>query len=1175
MSAGAGSGKTTVLVERFLDLVRGGSSPASILAITYTEKAAAEMKERIVRRFEREGDDANRRAAEAAYISTIHGFCARLLRENALAAGLDPAFRIVDDLLRGIFLDEQLEMLYEDEWFLTARDRFKAPPRWDGRPVNDRPVLFELIREAAFLPAEFGRGVPAEAALDVEGHVQAALARCDAHWETRCNEVRDLLLEHRDMLGALTVSGPAMSAKYEAFVRLLRALASDSVIDPEWAADFCENTGFTRTVKDACVGQVRAVVQAARAVLAEFKSFDREAQEVLERTHAAPLKVGIHRCATDLRRAYDGWKRDGNRLDFEDLQRRALRLLEHPEVRAEYAGAFEHILLDEAQDANDIQMALIAALRTGRQQLFAVGDVKQAIYGFRGANVALFQGLHSGAGHGQLSLLDNYRSRREVLALVNESGARMWSGDGTRAFAGLVPRLEYPGDPAIPALSLCVIEQQKVVDPATGKEGTEPSELVTEREATVIAAWIRAAVEGSPTSAPLTITDPQTRVQRPVRYGDIAILAMKRRPFDWYERSLATVGVPFVKGGGRGFFVGREIQDLLALLRTVSNPLDDTHLLAALRSPLFGWLDADLVRLREAAGDEASLWRGMPRFRPARPRSTADALQTILTLRRWALLVAPCVLIELACDLTAFRATLLRGPRGRAQVANIEKLIEFARITAMMDGSSLDSFVRRAELAERHLGSESDAPVAATGDDVVTLSTIHGAKGLEWPIVILASLDTDFARADAGSRYIAPDGALLLELRDPVTDEPLALMSNDVLKAAARERDQAEAKRLFYVAMTRAREHLVLAGRSPASPTRPRSFGSPLRWLLAELGIDEALAADGWRELGVARLHAAWWGPERVDGIRDPYIAAEERALKLARGAVRAGAIPEWPLDGRDAQEGRNAVARILDRAAPPAPRRAATTTVTRLSYFARCPLVYYHNLVLQVEEHPLGRRKAAASVAGGELSALERGTLVHGLLERAALDADPGAEAARLAAEPPDIADAERARLRSMLARVLADPLLDRARRSTRLEREYPFYLDLDGTTVHGVIDLVFADVDGRGVVVDYKSNDLAAPDRVTVLTEHYRPQIELYALAAQRAGLVDPSEATLYFLNTAEARTRPVDERRLAIVEEDATTMVASIARGAWDTEPGEKCRRCGYRKRGFCEVGKRFRD
>src|SRR5690606_20220110 len=202
-----------------------------------------------------------------------------------------------------------------------------------------------------------------------------------------------------------------------------------------------------------------------------------------------------------------------------------------------------------------------------------------------------------------------------------------------------------------------------------------------------------------------------------------------------------------------------------------------------------------------------------------------------------------------------------------------------------------------------------------------------------------------------------------------------------------------------------------------------------------------------------------------------------------------------------------------------------------------------------------------ATGGGASRLTALALGTHVHELLERADFAAEPAAEAARLAASLAGVAEADRARVAALAANALRDPLLGRARRARVLEREYPFFLDVAGTPVQGVIDLVFEDEAGRGVVVDYKSNDLAAPDRLNVLDRYYTPQIELYALAAGKAGFVEPAEATLYFLNQSVARTHPVDARRLAVVEEQAADAVSRIARRDFDTEPGEKCRGCGY--------------
>jgi len=185
VSAGAGSGKTTVLVERFIDLVqRDEVSPLEILAITFTEKAAAGMKERIVRELEKRGDVANRRLAEAAYISTIHGFCSRILREHPLAARLDPSFRVMDEVTRNVFLDEHQEVLYTDEWYVETESLITK------RFESKRPRLFELIVEAAFLPDEFGTAVASEAGRTIEEHVAAAVERTRVYRDEQWAEAR-------------------------------------------------------------------------------------------------------------------------------------------------------------------------------------------------------------------------------------------------------------------------------------------------------------------------------------------------------------------------------------------------------------------------------------------------------------------------------------------------------------------------------------------------------------------------------------------------------------------------------------------------------------------------------------------------------------------------------------------------------------------------------------------------------------------------------------------------------------------------------------------------------------------------------------------------------------------------------------------------------------------------
>jgi ATP-dependent helicase/nuclease subunit A len=316
------------------------------------------------------------------------------------------------------------------------------------------------------------------------------------------------------------------------------------------------------------------------------------------------------------------------------------------------------------------------------------------------------------------------------------------------------------------------------------------------------------------------------------------------------------------------------------------------------------------------------------------------------------------------------------------------------------------------------------------------------------------------------------------------------------------------------------------------------------------------------------------FSPERIAPMRDAAAAEVDRELAVARRAVRDGRPVEWSPPNA-AAEVDAIVTRVLARGNGDSSHRTlAVTTVTQLIYFFRCPLVYYFSLVLQMDEHPRGRGKVG-SVGKRKTSALERGTRVHELLERADFTAAPATEARRLVTLIDDVDADEAAKIEGLLRNVLADPLIDRVRGARTVEREYSFFLNLAGATVQGVIDLVFEDANGHGVVVDYKSNDLTASGRVDTLTELYRPQIELYALAAKRAGLVEPAEGTLYFLNRAQSVQLPVDGARLEMAEQRASDALSSIGRSAWDTTPGEKCRGCGYRKRGYCEVGKRFEE
>jgi ATP-dependent helicase/nuclease subunit A len=771
--------------------------------------------------------------------------------------------------------------------------------------------------------------------------------------------------------------------------------------------EFDRVTGFTGGLaKDADAERIRKVLKRQKQELKSIRGIDPAEEERIEREHIVPLKMEIYARAASLREAYDAFKRAEGLLDFEDLQRRALDLLDDSEVLAEYAGRFRHVLLDEAQDTNPVQMRLVERLVDGRNHLFAVGDVQQSIYGFRGASVGLFQALGRRADR-PLSLVDNFRSRAEIIASVNEVGRRMWSG-GEVAFEALAAKLPYPE--VVERRVALSLYGQRASEETPGDDASPPAERpepldtggLRVHEGAEIARWIRQAVEGGAGRAALQVFDRSTRSLRRARYGDFALLTRTRTHNPVFEQCLVHEGVPYVKDGGGGFFSGQEIADVVGALRVCLNPADELSLLAVLRSPMFGWGDADLVRLRLHAGARG-LWSALRAgVRPERDGALADACAILAELRALRSDLAPSELIEHLLERTHYRAALLHAARGRGAVANLEKLVDFARSFGAEDGHDLRRFVERVERAERFLKDENDAPLSA--DDAVTLATIHGSKGLEWPVVFLPCLDTAFARRAPGSCYSAPDGALLVEPKD---DEGASIkpFSHFAVRAGMAEREESEARRLFYVAMTRAREYLFLSGQPRyADSGASDGFVRPIEWLGSELGIREHGEGEAEHALGRVRLPVRFVSPVR-GGAATPAVAAAD-PLAAARSSVRDG-TPVWWGQGDDAA--REAAQRIVERcgAAVAGGAGLRATTVTRLTYFHRCPRVYYYDLVLQIEEHPRARGKASVRAEG--LSAVDLGSRVHELLEHADFAAPAGVEAERLAGSATRLPDGDR----------------------------------------------------------------------------------------------------------------------------------------------------------------------
>jgi ATP-dependent exoDNAse (exonuclease V) beta subunit len=527
VTAGAGAGKTTVLVDRFVAIARDPDvGPDRILAITFTKKAATEMKERAIRQFERSGEVALRRATEAAYISTIHGFAERILRERPFDARIDPAFGVLTDYDKELWIAEALREMYERDELRAFAPRLKKT--FDGGWR-----VFELVREVARLMREGPKEARCEADLigDDDRCVKHALERVRRMVMRAEQDMLECMRELHPMLdGATFKSKKAMyeqSREYlQAVVACLKAKQAGAV-----PADCWSNTRFTGQIDE---GEREAIKERLALIkqLAPVATFARwDEEEALER-ELLPLKRAIYGAAAEMDRSYAQHKRAIGALDFHDLQLRAAALLaDNPSVRDEYAERFRHILLDESQDTDALQYGIIESLRTPRNTLFMVGDPKQAIYEFRGANPDVFHAAVAKLPpEDRLQLPENFRSRSEIISMINGFGTPLLADQ----FVHIDARADYGGQElAEPAVSVIYAEQRSLDE---GRKRYEPVSAARPREAAAVAEELVRLLRAAP-----LVRDPESREVSwvPLRPRHIAILFRTRTAIPYFERALA------------------------------------------------------------------------------------------------------------------------------------------------------------------------------------------------------------------------------------------------------------------------------------------------------------------------------------------------------------------------------------------------------------------------------------------------------------------------------------------------------------------------------------------------------------------------------------------------------------------------------------------------------------
>jgi ATP-dependent helicase/nuclease subunit A len=1082
--AGAGAGKTGVLVDRYCERVTvDGVSPDRILAFTFTDRAAGELRERARRQLAAEARAAVERGelergreiarasreGERAWITTIHGFCRRLCAMHPVAARLDPRFRVLDEAE-------------------TARLGERAFDAALAEAVAGDVSVTAFA--AAFSPRR------------LRGMVQTAHERLRSQG---ADPVR------------LPDPGPP--------VRSVRGEGEDRELTP-------------------------AETELAREGFAAFTAL-----------------LGAYD------RHYERLKAERSGVDFEDLELRALGLLGRPgAVRDFWRARFDHVMVDEFQDTNRVQLELIDSLRGPQTRLFCVGDEFQSIYRFRHADLEVFRERRREAGEDpdtvELPLRGNFRSHHDVLAGVDFAGAALF-GD---AFSALEAGLARNGGPHGEGAAVELL----LTDATEERSGREEG-------------WRAEAIELAPPPGegnPAVVAEARALAQRlrvlrdqGVQAAEMVVLLRAFTHVDAFEEALERVGLSPYVVGGRGYWSQQQVEDALRLLAVIANPLDDELLFGALASPACRVSADALWLLRQAARDPEGrprhVWPTIAEGPLPEALSAPDAQrlarfgEIVAGLRAAAPLLSLDALIDRAISAFDYDLAILALPNGERRMANLRKLMRLAAEYEGHEGRDLRGFLDFAEERTRRDEREGMAAVQVEGHEGVRVMTVHAAKGLEFPVVAVADLGRGLA---AGFRH--PDiviGRFTGSVGDPTGARlgmRLPVAAGDSLRLwelveLCEEEERAEVEeslRLVYVAASRAQERLILSGvqrcaPAPDPPDRPGRSSSALDILAG------ALVKRGWDgEDGEIEIPPAPpVGGEQANGDAVRLAVRTQRPTPERAAELRR----RWPgpTPGGD---------RPLEGASPLLPRPLAVSSAGHLSYsaltaYAGCGYRFYVERVLGLSAPPeagsedepptegepdgdellhpkLGSRKRALSI----------GTAVHAALEASARRSwePPAADELEAILAREGIADDHEARERIVtLTEGWLDSELRREldRRGARLRAEVPFVLELGDAVVRGKIDLL-AQAGEEVFVVDYKTDALDGADPAA-LAAGYETQRDLYAIAVGE-GLARSARtvrAAYCFLEApGEAVVRRYDASELAAARERLELLVAGIRAG-----------------------------
>lgn len=874
VSAAAGSGKTAVLVERIVNRICVDNPPVDIdrmLVVTFTKAAAAEMRERVSRAIdsfkEQKPDDENLQRQSTlvhnALITTIDSFCLFVVQNNFAQLNLDPDFRIGDQAELKLMLKDALAQVFEDNYaredneaFINLIDTYSkgrndsavrqmvediyykaGSSSWPRKWMNSLLRLYDIKSAKQLEDSEIIKEIVDYSRVLLEEAVQELTMAKDLASATPGLEKYALTLSEDIAL----FDGMADVTGYVGMQEFLNKISFGRIAVIRKFDGDEKKKERVKSMRDASKKTVDGIKQKY------FGMSTKLMYEQLERQR--PFVKELIRLSLEFYDAMEAVKSRKRVFDFSDIEHFALRILvdeqtlEPTETAREFSKHFEEIMIDEYQDSNQVQEDILTAISREHQgvgNMFMVGDVKQSIYRFRMARPELFMEKYNtytsdDSGHQRIDLHKNFRSRDEVLEFTNDIFYKIMAADlGNVQYdddAALYPGASYPKETMRPELLLVDYKDEELSEIIEDEDGDK-----VQIEALLIANRIRSLMENG------MVTDKKTGQLRAVQYRDIVILS--RSVATWGNTVAAVLkdcDIPAHVESNTGYFSSYEIQVILSMLRILDNPLQDIPMAAVLASPIVGMDDEELAQIRSAfkgvsfAQAALSAMAGEDGYEDEKLKAFALVFERL----RGAVADTPIhELLYMMLDETGFYRYASAMPAGKRRRQNIDMLIEMAAAYEKISYKGMFHFVRYIDIQQKYEIDYGEADTAGENDDVVRIMTIHKSKGLEFPVVFVSGLGKGFNTQDTKSDLVIHEKlglGLVEKTKSPRTKRP-SLIRNEIESRIKRE-NLGEELRVLYVALTRAKEKIILTGglsnaqksfekyRGNVNANQPISFG--------------------------------------------------------------------------------------------------------------------------------------------------------------------------------------------------------------------------------------------------------------------------------------------------------------------------------------------------------------